>query len=232
MDLVEIDFTQGTRFTVDYLLSLVSKRIGAKIRSGVDDKKAALSLWGELLVRCLACSQLGVANQDIDIALDTHGKPYLSSYPEFYFNISHSVSRVLCVTDSLPVGVDIEQIRPIDLDVARIWYSPDEYAVYMAAPVNERLELFYDIWTLKESYAKAIGLGLDLDPKSFTVIPDGERGATLLASPSHPARFFRIYHLDDRYRVAVCSCSEHFPDQIRRIKPHTLLEQLGVTPHS
>lgn len=231
VDLVVMDIPPFDRWTEAHLLPLVSPERREKIRGYRDDGKAAQSLWGELLTRGLACSLLGLTNRDIVVATGPHGKPFLPDYPELHFNVSHSGTRVLCVTDTKPVGVDMELMRPMDMDVARIWFSPDEYACFMAACPADRLEQLYEIWTLKESFAKACGLGFNLDPKSFTIMPVAGNSATVLAAQAHQSRFFRTYRLDGGYRVAACACGDHFPNQVRHMAPATLLGLLGVAPY-
>jgi 4'-phosphopantetheinyl transferase len=222
-----MEFSAVERPPVHALLPLLAPRKQEKIRGFTDGRRAAQDLYGELLVRGLACSMLDIPNSELSFVAGPHGKPYLSGYPEFHFNLSHSGSRVICVVDTQPVGVDIERQRPIDLAVARLWFSADEQACLMVTCPEKRLELFYILWTLKESYAKAVGLGLALDPKSFTVLPDEENSATVLTAYPDPARFFRTYRLDGGYRAAVCADGDRFPDQVRQIDLDTLLKWLG-----
>lgn len=226
VDVVSIDLSAVGGYAVADLLPLVSAARRMKISALFDTGKAAQSLWAELLPRGLACSLLGIANKEVTFTAGSHGKPFLAGYPDFHFNVSHSASHVLCGVGAKPVGVDIERIRPLDPDMARLWFSAAEYACFRNTPPEERPELFYAIWTLKESYSKAVGLGIGLDPKSFTILPEGANSAVLVTKAPYPTRFFRTYRLEDGYRAAVCSCDNHFPDQVRQIDGDTLLEWL------
>lgn len=65
---------------------------------------------------------------------------------------------MVCVVHDDTVGVDIESIGPFDLRLAKELFTEEEYQEVL---VNEdSLAAFYDIWTLKESYIKAVGQGL------------------------------------------------------------------------
>lgn len=95
------------------------------------------------------------------------GKPALVD-SEFAFNLSHSGECALvAVARGRPVGVDVEQHRPIaDLDglVERVC-TPEERAMFAAARVSERQDTFLGFWTRKEALAKMTGVGLRaLDP--------------------------------------------------------------------
>lgn len=105
------------------------------------------------------------------------GKPYLPDYPQIHFNISHSGSMAVCALGNHPLGVDIEQIRPARLRATRRILTEREREFLAGCP-KERKDLeFFKLWTLKESYGKALGIGLALD---FTKVefsfggPEGE----------------------------------------------------------
>src|SRR5438094_10495422 len=79
------------------------------------------------------------------------------------FNVSHSKSLGLyAVTRDRRVGVDIERIRPLpDLDeIAERVFSPEERLALRRLPPARRPEGFFNCWSRKEAYGKAIGYGL------------------------------------------------------------------------
>ena len=65
------------------------------------------------------------------------------------------------------IGVDIEEPDETHLCVAPMVYTPEEQAWMQERP----LERFYMLWTWKESVMKAMGLGMQLEPGSFDVLP-------------------------------------------------------------
>jgi phosphopantetheine--protein transferase-like protein len=76
-----------------------------------------------------------------------------------------------------PLGVDIERVRPFRPAMARRHFSPRELARLEALPSAERDLFCWRLWTLKESYGKAngIGLGYPLNQLSFDL---GENSLT------------------------------------------------------
>ncbi len=86
------------------------------------------------------------------------------------FNLSHTEGLVACaVALGRDVGVDVEHIEPpvLDLGLAAHCFAPSEALGLAAQPVSARREHFYAIWTLKEAYIKARGLGLSLPLDKF-----------------------------------------------------------------
>jgi 4'-phosphopantetheinyl transferase len=112
-----------------------------------------------------------------------HGRPTITNQEATLigcaldFNISHSGRLVLvAVTCNAALGVDVEcTTRSAPLNIAADYFSAAERAMLLSRPEAERPESFYRLWTLKESYIKARGLGLSLPLRSFafTLPPDG-----------------------------------------------------------
>ncbi|MFE9275693.1 4'-phosphopantetheinyl transferase family protein [Paenibacillus glucanolyticus] len=138
------------------LLSCLQLDKQERIRRFHHRDDAIRTLIADLLVRSIISSELGIENQDVKFDKNEYGKPYLRSHQHFNFNISHSGKWVVCATSSYPIGVDIEYIKPIDFDIARRFFSYDEYRQLDMCNREQRLSFFYDLWTLKESYIKAI----------------------------------------------------------------------------
>ncbi|MDR1439251.1 MAG: 4'-phosphopantetheinyl transferase superfamily protein [Clostridiales bacterium] len=95
-----------------------------------------------------------------------------------HFNISHSGRHVVCALCSSPVGIDVETVKPIGMNIAKRFFSADERERLFLEPEGGRgrLELFYSIWTRKESFVKMTGKGLAYPLGDFSVFggrPDG-----------------------------------------------------------
>jgi len=125
------------------------------------------SLGGGLLMRAV----LGVKS-DEDIVYGQHAKPCLR-YGELHFNLSHSGDYVILVSGACRLGVDIEKISNFESAVARRCFTDQECAELFKTAQNTKESnlLFFKLWTAKESIMKASGLGFNLPPESFTVIP-------------------------------------------------------------
>ena len=132
----------------------------------LDDKKR--SLISELLMKREAVLTAGIPFDEIQISHNPYGKPYLANIRKFKFNISHSGSYVVIATGKNPVGIDIEYVKQLDMSVAKRFYTDEEYSFLQRIPEEEtRVQAFYKLWTLKESYVKAIGKGLRIALNSF-----------------------------------------------------------------
>jgi len=113
-----------------------------------------------------------------------HGKPAVAGRTDLHFNLSHCHGLVACALRlERPVGLDVEWLgRPAPVEIAEHFFSPDEIEWLQRLPVPERQFGFFRLWTLKEAYIKAVGLGLSQPLRDFTVSVD-----TLDVSFANPA---------------------------------------------
>ena len=104
------------------------------------------------------------------IAVNGCGKPYLKN-SDIYFNLSHSGNYAMCVVSDKPVGCDIEIIRAnVNIEIAKRFFSREEYEYLLSIKdEKEQSRAFILLWTLKESYIKAIGKGLSAKLDSFSI---------------------------------------------------------------
>jgi len=133
---------------------------------------------------------LGVEPDLVVFRYGRHGKPELAPPLDrsgLRFNASRSEGLGLyAVTRGRRVGVDVERLRPLpDLDeLAARALSADERRRLYRLPPADRLEGFFNCWTRKEAFLKAIGTGLAGSPARFTVS----------LAPGAPAR---LEHVED-----------------------------------
>lgn len=123
--------------------------------------------------------------QDVQFTYSSYGKPSLAQNGDWQFNVSHSHGKLLIgFCRGAAIGVDIEQIRQLDDadDLAARNFSAAEAAAYAQVPPKQRAEAFFNCWTRKEAYIKAIGQGLSC--------PLGDFDVSL--RPGEPARLLRI----------------------------------------
>lgn len=119
----------------------------------------------------------------LEFGTGEHGKPFLLPSPQaahgslpLRFNLSHTSHAsdawaAVAVNPLHEIGVDIELIRPIDLDLAQSM-TEDEQGHLDAEAAEERTLKFYRIWTLKEAALKASGHGLAAGLECLSVIPE------------------------------------------------------------
>lgn len=133
-----------------------------------------------IALRLLLSRYLGCAAHALGFTLGAHGKPGLQrpAWPGF-FNLSHSHGRALVAVASDEVGVDIEHCaerQDVDRLLAMICSTQETGTLPPDMPPQARQQLLYQLWTRKEAYCKAIGLGLGKAPDAFSVIAPHDGG--------------------------------------------------------
>jgi 4'-phosphopantetheinyl transferase len=88
----------------------------------------------------------------------------------------------LALSPDAEVGIDVEEIRDVEAEVAQNHFSPAELAALEILQGEEWLRGFYRCWTRKEAILKAEGVGLNLPLNSFDVS----------LSPAAPAKLLRV----------------------------------------
>ena len=172
-------------------------RVGRYIRQ----EDAIRSLCGSLLIQYVIQKELKEDN--VTYSYNKYGKPFINEFPKFHYNISHSHDWVVCATDNIEVGIDIEKIKEIDLGIAKRFFAPIEYAQIERRPSDQQLSCFYEYWTMKESFIKALGKGLSIPLNSFCIRE--ENGEYITIDQQSKVYLFNHIHLDKEYKLAVCS---------------------------
>ena len=93
-----------------------------------------------------------------------------------YWSVSHKPSRVCGVVSRDPVGIDIEEIRPVSDRLFRRIVSGKEAEMF---DVSSRKEIFFRVFTAKEAALKQFGAGLSRLDRVCVVRVDGCRQLTL-----------------------------------------------------
>lgn len=164
------------------------------------NKDRQLSLGVESLLRH-ALRSAGFDTAPMDFAYGAEKKPYLKSGGVF-FNLSHSGIWAVCAVAGCELGCDVEQVAPIDLKLARR-FLPEEYEDIFAQPTDEeRLDLFYRYWTLKESFMKTTGLGMQLPLDAFRIVRGGR--ISVIQSVDNRNYSFREFPDLPGYKCALC----------------------------
>ena len=195
-------------------LALTDGERREKVNSLIPREKKNASLAAGVILP-LALKECGISGT-VKLEGGRWDKPRLTSPKGTCFNVSHSGDwTVLALADN-EVGVDIQQIKPVDLHLAKRFFAEEEWKQIEAA--GDRAEaLFYRFWTVKEAYLKALGTGLNRPLNSFTVrfnaggarVDDPECDEVWLIS-----EFFDL----EGYAVACCA-KEYAPDEnIRELK--------------
>ena len=140
------------------------------------------------LLRQLLAARLGVRPEAIELAAAARGKPALAgrlAASDLRFNVSHCQDvAVYAFSSGREVGIDVEAVRelPDADDVAARWFSRQEYATYRTLEPGDRALGFFQCWTRKEAFIKALGDGLFHPLDRFDVS----------LAPGEPARILRV----------------------------------------
>ena len=148
--------------------------------------------------------------------LGPYGRPELRQAPNaprrLRFNLSNTRGLVACaVAWDRDVGVDVEHMdrRTEATAVADRFFSPMEVEALMRLETNTQRRRFFELWTLKEAYIKARGLGLAIPLESFSFSLD-QSGPPAIAFadslPDHPDTWcFEQSFPSDRHAMALAA---------------------------
>lgn len=177
-------------------------------------------LLARVLVRTVLSRYAGAAPRDWRFETNAFGRPAIAgpvTGRDLRFNLSHTDGLVaLAVTEGRDVGIDVERIdREIDvMALAPSVMAASERKALERTPPEERRNLFFSFWTLKEAYIKARGMGLSLPLDGFAFDLSGAAPAIAF----DPARIadqaaawtFRRFAPTPRHALAVAVESDGF----------------------
>lgn len=132
-------------------------------------RSAAQSGAGWQLTRFALSECCPVRPRDWRFARDGRGKPFIAApfeYRNIRISISHTDGLVACLVSGQDMaGLDVEKIRSSDdlPFLAPQLLSISEQRSLATLSGEAWLRRFFEYWTLKEAYAKALGLGLAFD---------------------------------------------------------------------
>jgi len=167
-------------------------------------------LVGRGALRALLGDYLGIAPEAVAFSYGPRGKPFLAGPPAtasgLSFNLSNSHELALVGFLRGPeIGVDVELLKPMpDLEqIAERFFSESERVALRRLPAPARPEGFFNCWTRKEAYLKAVGEGLaaPLDSFAVTLVPgEAPRMLTLEGDAVRAARWhFRCFRPERDY---------------------------------
>jgi 4'-phosphopantetheinyl transferase len=113
------------------------------------------------VLRRILSRYTGIAAAALRFERTEFGKPYLLGTP-VHFNLAHSGTLALYAVARAEVGVDLEQVRPeVDvLGIARRFLPEPEVLELRALAGEEQRRAFFRLWTRREAYLKARGVGI------------------------------------------------------------------------
>lgn len=214
----DIDFEENKEF----LLSLVDERKREKALRFKRSEDRVRTLVGDILVRVVLCRDFNYKNEDIEYGYNEFNKPFLKGNPKIHFNISHSKDYVAAAFDDEEIGIDVEEIKEMEYeDIVKRFFTDYEYKWIMEQEEGIRLQCFYKLWTLKESYVKFKGKGMNISFDSFKFHIDCKNNICELADNDEPV-FFMNHSIDNSYELSLCGLKEEM--KIEEITYEELVE--------
>lgn len=166
-------------------------------------KDKALSVAAETLLS-IALENEGLSFSDIELEKRNNEKPYLKDV-NLFFNLSHSGTKVMCAISDKEIGCDVELIDTKKDDIIKIaerYFYGKEYETIINS--NDKLDMFYRLWTMKESFMKLTGLGMALPLSDFSIEFKKEK---IYVNQNVDNNTYYIYELNknDGYKYSFCT---------------------------
>ncbi len=157
------------------------------------------------VLRLGICKRIGCRNDQLAFGFTKYGKPFglVDGKPApIKFNISHGGKHgLIAYTRHGRLGVDVEErTERLDLDgLSETVFGPDEQAEFALTHGEQRIHMFFSLWTLKEAMIKALGLGFSQDPSKFQIPSSMRSGAreSLFRFPKMPDTIWKLGNLSN-----------------------------------
>ena len=131
------------------------------------DRRRSVAVW--LLLRQMLAER-GLGADSLSVSDNAFGKPAFDLRTGLHFSLSHAGDRVMAAVSDAEVGCDVERIVPVDGGMLRAVLCEAERACLAALSGAARDRAFIRLWVRKESYVKAVGRGMDIDPAAFSAL--------------------------------------------------------------
>lgn len=159
-----------------------------------------------LLLRHAVAAAGGTDPANVRLERGARGRPGVREPAGFDGGISHTAGLLLVgVARGRRIGVDVEE-RDRSLltpGLPEKVCHPQELAALRLLPYADRNRMLVRLWTLKEAYAKALGIGLGLDFSGVSFQPRSVgRGTTLWRCPAAPGWHFQSGTVGGHFVVA------------------------------
>jgi 4'-phosphopantetheinyl transferase len=190
-------------------------------------------LVARALLRRALSDLTGLAPSTWQLQKNEYGRPEIAApgdYRDLQFSVSHAGGLIACLLSwHRKVGVDVESAQQIDgmLNIADRYFIDSETAFIRALPGDEQSRGFLELWTLKEAYLKARGLGLSvpLSEVAFTIRRGTPYQISAAFGPSladEPERWqFALERLDNHI---IAAALERRRDSLVKIAMHDAAE--------
>lgn len=212
------------------------------VQARVNAKKVAhdryITLSNRILQSCVA--QLVCGGRDVSFHTGKYGKPYLDD-PNVSFSMTNGeqyvcmfVVRAPC-TSGMDVGIDIASTNDFkcedDLEIYRDVLADEEYSAIQEACLGDMKSKFAFYWSIKESYTKYLGVGLNFDLKSIDgsgSIPPTRTGSGYTENRILDL-IFKSFWVDDEEIVSYCyleNTAENLSPKVFRLRITDIIDYM------
>ena len=182
-------------------------------------KDRKLSALAYILLRYALIEEKGI-DEKVEFEFGPYGKPFIKGMPELQFSLSHSAEGIVCGLANSPVGVDIADIDASNLDCMKSAMHPcEQHAIKNS---NDKARTFARFWSMKESFFKYIGTGIDGSIKSLDFSDYDEN--------LFDYRLAKMQVVDSEKSVITAYCAELLP--VRILTKIDLIDFLIGEPHN
>ena len=175
-----------------------------------------------------AAARGSVAPEAWAFEMGAHGKPRVARGTGPQFNLSHCDGLVTCaVSQRVELGIDVENLdRPAPLELVNACFAPAEEDWLRCLPEAAQQTGFFRLWTLKEAYIKATGLGLTQPLDVFAFRFDPLRVTFTDPALGDPGAWrFEQRHVGVRHILALAwrAAATEVPVEVTAVRLETLL---------
>lgn len=213
----DLDIGESFQSSFLKLLSSDEKYRANKFRFNEDSRRF---ITARGILRLLLGKYLEINPAEITFHYGEFGKPNIENHNSLQFNISHSQNVALfALTKERNIGVDVEFVNPnIEAqEIAARFFANNEVKNLLALPEKDQILGFFNCWTRKEAFIKAVGEGLSFPLDKFEVSLEPTKPAKLLATHWKSEEVFKwsIYALPPEPNFVGSVVIEGFVDKLR-----------------
>ena len=197
----------------DFFYFLISKEEKEKAKKFHFERDKICYVTSHGILRTILSQYLNLHTNKILFETNDFGKPSLKNHSRkaVFFNLSHS--KDFCLIGINPIsdiGVDIEFIKE-DFEFENIverYFVKNEIDQIFVNPNKElQRQAFYNCWTRKEAFIKAVGKGLSIPLNNFEVEVNNSRPEIKIYSDSPNKENWKLLpiEINKDYKGAFCT---------------------------
>ncbi len=198
------------------LLPYVSAERQKKVCAYRFPKDQKLSLYAALLARYGISQQFHIPVKELTFTCEPFHKPFCDQIPSCDFSLSHTDGMVLLgVKNTGIIGADVECKKNAPYRIMPSVFHEEEIAYITSAAPEEQNYRFFEIWTQKEAYTKAIGTGLCTEVTKINTLSLSEH----FLSWQDTSHVYSIYYEQHRSEKPVTVSEEALAEFYHRKQP-------------